>query len=252
MKKVRLITAIFTALILFGAMGLQATDIDQTWNINTLLQTKSDIVLLRNQKREVIKSIEIEQLRMIRDAMSDIESAAEHEALLSLVKGDQPNASAGKIKNRETVLINFAMLDLIGLDPDQWAALLGHEIAHLKLNHSRKAMKRRVPLKLVELAVRASTDNKWSQTAAGLTSTAIDTKFSRDHERESDYLGLIWAVEKGYDPRGAVKLQTELSKLSKGISVPFLQSHPSSKERIRNLSRLADKLSSKVKVEREK
>ena len=112
MKKVRLITAPFTALILFGAMGLHATDIDQTWNINTLLQTKSDIVFLRNQKREVIKSIEIEQLRTISNAMSDIESAAEHKALLSLVKGDQPNASAGKIKNRETVLINFAMLDL--------------------------------------------------------------------------------------------------------------------------------------------
>jgi Zn-dependent protease with chaperone function len=240
---------LIVSLMFFPLLDLHAADTSQIWEVNELLKTKSDYVVLRNQQGAILKRLERKQLRIIRKAMSDIESAAERKALLTIVKGDRPNASAGRVEGRDTVLINFAMLDMIGNDRDAWAALLGHEIAHLKLNHGRQARKRRIPLKLAELTVRASTDNRWSQTAAGLASTAIDTKFSRDHERESDYLGLIWAVEKGYDPHGAVTLQTELSKLSKGLTIPFLQSHPSSKERIQKLSRLANKLTSEKKPE---
>ena len=244
-----LIKVLILSLIFLPLLNLNAADTSQIWEVNELLKTKSDVVVLRNQQGAILKRLERKQLRIIRKAMSDIESAAEIKALLTVVKGDRPNASAGRVEGRDTVLINFAMLDMIGNDRDAWAALLGHEIAHLKLNHGRQARKRRIPLMLAELAVRASTDNRRTQTAVGLARTAIDTKFSRDHERESDYLGLIWAVEKGYDPRGAVTLQTELSKLSKGLTIPFLQSHPSSKERIQKLSRLANRLASEKKPE---
>ena len=232
------------SLILLPVIDLQAADTRQVWEVDDLLKAKSDSVVLRDRDGIILKRVERKQLLIMRKAMSDIESASERQALLTIIKGDRPNASAGPVNGRDMILINFAMLDTIGSDRDQWAALLGHEMAHLKLNHSSQAKKRRIPLKIVELAVRASTDNKWTRTATDLAATAIDTKFSRDHERESDYLGLIWAVEKGYDPHGAVALHTEFSKLSKGISIPFLESHPSSKERIKELSRLADQLAS--------
>ena len=230
--------------MLIPCLSLHAADTSKIWKVSKLLRTKTDLIPLRDNNDAILKRVQRKQLLVILKAMSDIEAASERKALLTIIKGDRPNASAGPVKGQDMILINFAMLDMIGNDRDQWAALLGHEMAHLKLNHSGKAMKRRVPLKLIELAVRASTDNKWSRTATGVAATAIDTKYSRDHERESDYLGLIWAVEKGYDPQGAVALHTEFSKLSKGISIPFLQSHRSSKERIKRLSRLADQLAS--------
>jgi Zn-dependent protease with chaperone function len=38
------------------------------------------------------------------------------------------------------------MLDLIGYNADEWAALLGHELAHLILEHSGKGEFRRTTL----------------------------------------------------------------------------------------------------------
>ena len=207
------------SLILLPHSDIQAADTSQIWEVDDLLKAKSDSVVLRDRDGIILKRVERKQLLIMRKAMSDIESASERQALLTIIKGDRPNASAGPVNGRDMILINFAMLDTIGSDRDQW------------------------------LAVRASTDNKWTRAATGLATTAIDTKFSRDHERESDYLGLIWAVEKGYDSHGAVALHTEFSKLSKGIPIPFLESHPSSKERIKRLSRLADQLASKKKPE---
>ena len=47
---------------------------------------------------------------------------------------------------------------------------------------------------------------KTTITGAGATcGLPPNTKYSRDNEREADYLGAIWAVEAGYDPQGAVR-----------------------------------------------
>ena len=80
---------------------------------------------------------------------------------------------------------------------------------------------------------------------ADMAFQAYETKFSRDAERESDYLGVIWAVESGYDPMGAVHLHEGFQNRSGGHPVPFLSTHPTSSERIRTLQRLANDLGDK-------
>ena len=117
--------------------------------------------------------------------------------------------------------INFGMLDLLGLDVHMAAALIGHELGHLKLDHGKDHKNRR------------RTDMQ----------TAANTKYSRDNEREADYLGAIWAVEAGYDPQGAVRLQELVYKKTKHLSGGFSGSHPSSIERITKLKSLARRLS---------
>ena len=117
--------------------------------------------------------------------------------------------------------INFGMLELLGLDVHMAAALIGHELGHLKLNHGE--------------------DNKTRRRTDIMT--ASNTKYSRDNEREADYLGAIWAVEAGYDPDGAVRLQELVFKKTKHLSGGFSGSHPSSIERITKLKSLARRLS---------
>ena len=73
--------------------------------------------------------------------------------------------------------------------------------------------------------------------------TAANTKYSRDNEREADYLGAIWAVEAGYDPQGAVRLQELVYKKTRHLSGGFSGSHPSPIERITKLKSLARRLS---------
>ena len=157
--------------------------------------------------------------------MTGIEEVAEINAELYILDGDDPNAFATKDKDDQNIIaINFAMLDLFGDDMHSAAAIIGHELAHLKLNHGEESRE----------AQKNSINSPF---------TAANTKYSRDNEREADYLGVIWAIEAGYDPAGAVRVHEALFKLSRRRSGMFVGSHPSSIERITVLKSLVRRLS---------
>lgn len=231
-------TLVFTATFSHQVSAAAA----EIWDVEHLLRDNRDRIALRNRRGSMLKWINRNDLVVIDRVWSDIESASELDATLHLIAGDQPNAHAGIVNGRQTVMINLAMFDMVGRDRDQWAALFGHELAHLKLNHIGQASKRKLPLTLIDMAVKLATPDPVARGASDLVTSAIDSKYSRDHERESDYLGAIWAVEQGYDPAGAVRLHSELKRRSVSFGIPFLDSHPSSDERIAKLTELAERL----------
>jgi len=54
-----------------------------------------------------------------------------------------------------------------------------------------------------------------------LTFSMMDTKYNRDNELQSDYQGMIRAVEAGYELEGGVCLQEELDRASKSTPAIF-------------------------------
>ena len=155
--------------------------------------------------------------------MSAMIESSEVFADFVIVPGKIPNAFASNNANGQRfIAINFAMLDLLGSNVDIAAALIGHELAHLKLAHGSE---RREEL----------------QRNGKPGFSASKTRYSRDNEREADYLGTIWAVEAGYDPEGAVTLQEAIYKSSRfgGANT----THPSGIERITVLKSLVRRLS---------
>ena len=195
------------------------------WKVRDLVQAPGATVALRDQRDRPIRELDVTQLVYVYAVMSALQEAAELTAELYIVAGDGPNAFAGSGREGEHVVgINFGMLDLIGRDVHAAAAILGHELAHLKLNHGadqRKAQSR----------------------PSGSVFSASETRYSRDNERDADYLGMIWAVQAGYDPEGAVRVHEHLYRLSRTSAKGFSGSHPSSIERITVLKSLARRLS---------
>lgn len=60
--------------------------------------------------------------------------------------------------------------------------------------------------------------------------------FSRKHESEADYVGVLLAAEAGYDPRESIQLWTRMGELSGGKGTSeFLSTHPSHDTRIQQL-----------------
>jgi predicted Zn-dependent protease len=57
--------------------------------------------------------------------------------------------------------------------------------------------------------------------------------YSRTHEHEADYIGLILMAKAGYDPRGAVKLWQRMKEESTYRQPEFLSTHPVPESRIR-------------------
>src|SRR3990170_3139596 len=74
---------------------------------------------------------------------------------------------------------------------------------------------------------------------SGITASLVNNGFSREQEREADWLGIDYMVKAGYNPEGAVQLQEYFYKeLEGGRNPMFLEgifrTHPVSKERLEN------------------
>lgn len=213
------------------------------WLVSKLAAVQGQEVMLRSSNHAMLRWVPLERMRRLDAVKRRIERVAEMEVALYLTRGDSPNAAAGIREGEKTVFVNFGMLDIIEDRESEWAALLGHEIAHLKLEHADKQSRANLPLtvlKTVSQTVLAA--DPLASVASGLLFDGVGLKFSRDHEREADYVGVIWAVEADFNAYGAASLHEKMNARTTGHPLPFLSSHPSSAERVENLRKLADRL----------
>ena len=208
-------------------------EFEQVLKLEELAQAYAEEIVIRDKRGRQVKTLSGRQMALLYAVYVAMREAAELHAEFYILSGENPNAFAtvGKINEDDDeesniIGINFAMLDLIGMDMDAAAAIIGHELAHLKLKHIDVAKEK-------------------ARNPAGHTGlfSAAATKYTRDHERESDYLGVVWAIEAGYDPQGAVRVHEQLYKLSRRRPGGFSGSHPSSIERITVLKSLVRRLS---------
>ncbi|MGE5236039.1 MAG: M48 family metalloprotease, partial [Acidobacteriota bacterium] len=124
---------------------------------------------------------------------------------------------------------------------DGMAAVLGHEIGHVTARHAVAAYNRQLLAGVVALGAGvyvATSDSEYRGLVglgAVLGSQLMLAKYSRDQERQSDDLGLAYAVKAGYSPRGMIETQKVLLDLQKrqpSVVERLFASHPMSAERL--------------------
>ena len=125
------------------------------------------------------------------------------------------------------------------------AVVMGHEIAHAVLHHGQQRMSAALlqQFGMVGLSVFMGGAGvtpeitALTMTAFGVGSTLMGTlPFSRQHEDEADYLGLVLMTIAGYNPYEALYFWERMNALGGGASIPqFLSTHPSHENRIRQL-----------------
>jgi hypothetical protein len=123
----------------------------------------------------------------------------------------------------------------------QLAAVLGHEVAHVTHEHTRRredCWKCDLGALAILVGV-AMTGNDAIMLAGHLGSAAMLNKFSRDAERQADRVGLLYMYEAGYDPREAANVWRTIARESKQSAFQsfFYSSHPMARERVKNLNR---------------
>ena len=125
------------------------------------------------------------------------------------------------------------------------AAVMGHEIAHAVAKHSVERASRSVLLNTSTQLFDIFTGGKLSQvnrvtgmnTVGLLSQIGLMNPFTRKQETEADYLGMIFSSLSGYDIRETKKLWVRMKEANKGKEPPeFMSTHPSSTNRIKNLS----------------
>lgn len=123
----------------------------------------------------------------------------------------------------------------------QLAAVLGHEIAHVTHEHSRKQIECwKCDLAALGIVAGGAILGGDVGAAAGqLFAQGLYNSFSRTDENQADRIGLLYMYQAGYDPREAANVWRTIAKETKESKlINFLySSHPMARERVRNLNR---------------
>ena len=117
------------------------------------------------------------------------------------------------------------------------AAIMGHEVVHALARHGAERVSQHTAANLGMQIASAAFDLKPITQTLAMQAFGVGVllPFSRGHESEADYVGLLLAAEAGYDPREAVRLWERMAAASKGGPPEFLSTHPAHDTRISNL-----------------
>lgn len=127
------------------------------------------------------------------------------------------------------------------------AAVLGHEVTHALARHGAERMSQgqaaSIGVQVLGAAAGIGTGNAalGQATMAALGAGAqvgVLLPFSRKHESEADYIGILLAADAGYDPQESVHLWERMEKMSGGGGPSeFLSTHPGHETRIEQLKK---------------
>lgn len=126
----------------------------------------------------------------------------------------------------------------------QLAGVLGHEIGHIAGRHSAQRIERSQTVGVLTAGVGILAEQAGMAAVGDLGNVASQLyllRYSRDHEREADMLGLKYMTRVGYNPRGIVQLMEILQAAGGGKSAgplgEWTQTHPDPGNRIEYLNR---------------
>jgi len=127
------------------------------------------------------------------------------------------------------------------------AAVMGHEIVHALARHGGERMSQgeatNIGIQVLGTAAGVGTGNaalgQATMAALGVgAQVGMLLPFSRKHESEADYIGILLAADAGYDPRESVALWERMARMSGGgAPAEFMSTHPSNETRIDQLKK---------------
>jgi len=195
--------------------------------------------ILQENQRSLVR--EGRNLNLVRDIGGKIAIAAEPEDpgfnwQFNLIDSDQANAFA--LPGGYTAV--YTGILPIAENENGLAAIMGHEIGHALAHHGAERMAQQNIQRIVGagVAMGAGGMDMGSQRAiSGIfgagSKFGFALPFSRKHETEADYIGLILMSRACYDPREAPRLWERMKQNSGGKTPPeFASTHPAAETRI--------------------
>jgi predicted Zn-dependent protease len=179
--------------------------------------------------------VDEERTKQLQHFAKKIDFQTKYPLKFTVVKDEQVNAFALPGGN---VVVFDAILAKIKT-PEELAALLSHEVTHVKERHSLKGLARSLAGSVI-VSVVVGDMNAIGSILVSQASNIYELGFTRDMEKEADLEGLKIMYHNKLDPKGMVHLMERLNEEEKKYGVDkmpaYLNSHPMTKERIAYIS----------------
>ncbi|CAM3820522.1 M48 family metallopeptidase [Litorimonas haliclonae] len=153
----------------------------------------------------------------------------------NVIQSDQANAFA--LPGGYTAV--YTGLIPIAENENGLAVVMGHEVGHALAHHGAERMAQQNMQRIVGsgVAVSAGGMDYQAQQAVmgvfgGISQYGYALPFSRKHESEADYIGLILMSRACYDPREAPRLWERMGAQSGATPPEFQSTHPSPETRV--------------------
>ncbi len=155
---------------------------------------------------------------------------------------DSPQANAFALPGGYTAV--YTGLIPIAENEDGLAVVMGHEIGHALAHHGAERMAQQNMQRIVGAGVSLgaggmdySAQRAVMGVFGGISQYGYALPFSRKHESESDYIGLILMSRACYDPREAPRLWERMGAQGGQTPPEFQSTHPSPETRVADFQR---------------
>jgi hypothetical protein len=126
------------------------------------------------------------------------------------------------------------------------AGVLAHEIAHVYMRHATKNASKQqiaqIPAAILGGLLGGGATGQLARLGLEFGLGSAFLKYSRDAEREADYVGAKIMYETGYDPQGMVSFFEKLAAESGAAGSEFFRSHPNPGNRAEAVSQAIGEL----------
>jgi len=135
---------------------------------------------------------------------------------------------------------------------DALAGVIAHEIAHIQLQHSIKAIKTsRITNALLVTGTSAAgaaagynvneLTDIFNESVGEIVTTMVNNGYSQTQEFDADNTAMSLMAAAGYSPSGLIDMLKELNNLQSGSSGGFGKTHPTAAQRITNAEKSVGK-----------
>ena len=194
------------------------------------------------QQEQIIESgPEVDTIREIGKRIAAVTEDPGFDWEYNLIQSDQVNAfclPGGKVAVYTGILP-------VAENTDGLAVIMGHEIAHAIARHGAERMAHQKLAQFGQLALGMSMsemDDGQKRAVMGAfglgAQFGVLLPFSRSHESEADYMGLMYVARACFNPEEAPKLWERMAAAQKSQKpAEFMSTHPSDETRIENFKK---------------
>ena len=135
------------------------------------------------------------------------------------------------------VFVTQGLYDLLASEAEL-AGVLGHEVAHVMLQHHLKVFKQSQAVALIgNVLAQTQGKSQLAQAAIGKGAEAVTRGLDKDAEFEADQVGVVLATRAGYEPYGLPSVLRKIAQRNpREASLALLfKTHPLPQERLEKL-----------------